>query len=102
VLHGPVAFCHEAPKGGYIGSYWPKRRRAPFLLGTMGRPLDGHLRAVHPLLLQTTHLRVKKLRRRSSVLTVRGRQCIPEYNRTWGGLEVARAAVDGRSAVVGY
>ena len=42
--HGPVAFCHAARKGGYTGSYWPKRRRAPFLLGT-NQPMKGHLLA---------------------------------------------------------
>jgi N-sulfoglucosamine sulfohydrolase len=46
VLHGPVAFCHEAPKGGYIGSYWPKRRRAPFLLGDAHRPFIKQTRGL--------------------------------------------------------
>jgi hypothetical protein len=32
VSHGLVAICHEAPKGGYSGSHWPKRRRAFVLL----------------------------------------------------------------------
>ena len=31
-VHGLVAFCHEARKGGYIGSHWPKHVRASALL----------------------------------------------------------------------
>jgi len=37
VSQGPMTICHEAPKGGNIGSHWPKRRRASFLL-------DGEIR----------------------------------------------------------
>jgi len=32
VSHDLAAICHEAQKGGYTGSRWPKRRRASFLL----------------------------------------------------------------------
>src|SRR5438045_90214 len=31
-MHGPVAICHAAPKGGHAGSHWPKHYCASSLL----------------------------------------------------------------------
>lgn len=36
-VHGLVAFCHEARKGGYIGSHWPTHVRASALLDVFVR-----------------------------------------------------------------
>jgi hypothetical protein len=44
VLQGLVTICPEARKGGYIGSHWPKRRRASFLLDERLRPLPRPVR----------------------------------------------------------
>jgi hypothetical protein len=30
-MYGLMAICHEAGKGGYIGSHWPNHARAVFL-----------------------------------------------------------------------
>ena len=38
VSHDLAAICHEAQKGGYTGSRWPKRRRASFLLDAHPSP----------------------------------------------------------------
>jgi hypothetical protein len=33
-MYGLMAICHEAGKGGYIGSHWPNHARAVFLPDT--------------------------------------------------------------------
>ena len=42
-MDGLVTICHEAQKGGYIGSHWPNDVRASALLDAGGAPMSTNI-----------------------------------------------------------